>query len=183
MLKTKKETILETALLLFADKGYEATPTSLIAKAAGVSEGLIFKHYVSKGNLLESVVKAGYRRVTDKNKNLTEEKDPARFIGKVLDMPLKLVEEERNFWRMQFRLVDEEIAQKHHLRYSHSVTQKLVEAFRQLGYKEPELETEVLMLLVEGLWKAYLANEDRGRFVKMLDLIKDSYIGKRADKG
>ncbi|WP_052738702.1 TetR/AcrR family transcriptional regulator [Pontibacter korlensis] len=178
MLKTKKDAILEAALLLFADKGYEATPTTLIAKAAGVSEGLIFKHYVSKGNLLESVVKAGYRRITDKNKSLFEEKDPARFICKVLDMPLKLVEEERSFWRMQFRLADEEIAQRHHLRYSHSVTQRLVEAFRRLSYKEPELETEVLMLLVEGLWRAYLTNEDRSRFVKMLDLIKENYVGK-----
>ncbi|WP_345158870.1 helix-turn-helix domain-containing protein [Pontibacter saemangeumensis] len=169
--------ILETALTLFADKGYEATPTSLIAKAAGVSEGLVFKHYISKENLLESIVKAGYRRVTDKSKSMVEEKDPVRFIYNVLDMPLKLVEDEPKFWRMQFRLVDEEIAQKHHLRYSHSVTQKLVEAFRQLGYKEPDLEAEVLMLLVESLWRAYLTNEDQAHFVKMLDLIKKKYRG------
>lgn len=181
MLKTKKEIILETALTLFADKGYEATPTSLIARAAGVSEGLIFKHYVSKGNLLEAIVKAGYRRVTDKNKSLVEEKDPARFISNMLDMPLKMVEEERNFWRMQFRLVDEQIAQKHHLRFSHSVKQKLVLAFRQLGYEEPELETEVLMLLVEGLWKAYLTSEDKPHFIKMLDLSKKKYIGELID--
>lgn len=127
---------------LFAEKGYDATPTSLIAKEAGVSEGLIFKHYISKDNLLEAVVKAGYRRITDKSKGLVEENDPLRLISNVLDMPLKLVEDERNFWRMQFRLVDEEIAQRHHLRYSHSVMQKLVEAFRKLGYQEPELETD-----------------------------------------
>ncbi|RIJ37442.1 TetR/AcrR family transcriptional regulator [Pontibacter oryzae] len=176
MLKTKKEIILETALNLFADKGYDATPTSLIAREAGVSEGLIFKHYISKENLLEAVVKAGYRRITDKSKGLVEENDPNKLISNVLDMPLKLVEDERNFWRMQFRLVDEEISQKHHLRYSHSVMQKLVEAFRKLGYAEPELETEVLMLLVEGLWRSYLTNEDKSHFIKMLDLIKTKYI-------
>ncbi|AKD02648.1 TetR/AcrR family transcriptional regulator [Pontibacter korlensis] len=176
MLKTKKEIILETALNLFADKGYDATPTSLIAREAGVSEGLIFKHYISKENLLEAVVKAGYRRITDKSKGFVEENDPNKLISNVLDMPQKLVEEERNFWRMQFRLVDEEISQRHHLRYSHSVMQKLVEAFRKLGYKEPELETEVLMLLVEGLWRAYLTNEDKSHFEKMLVLIKSKYI-------
>lgn len=176
MQKTKKEIILDTALDLFADRGYDATPTSLIAKEAGVSEGLIFKHYISKENLLEAVVKAGYRRITDKSKGLVEENDPNKLISNVLDMPQKLVEDERSFWRMQFRLVDEEIAQKHHLRYSHSVMQKLVEAFRKLGYEEPELETEVLMLLVEGLWRAYLSNEDRSHFSKMLDLIKKKYV-------
>ncbi|WP_018479482.1 TetR/AcrR family transcriptional regulator [Pontibacter roseus] len=175
MSKTKKETILDTALDLFADRGYEATPTSLIAKEAGVSEGLIFKHYVNKTNLLEEVVKAGYRRITDKSKGLVTVSDPAMLIANVLDMPLRLVEDERNFWRMQFRLVDEEIAQKHHKRYTQSVMQKLVEAFKKLGYEEPELESEILMLMVEGLWRLFLTTEDKDQSKKMLDLIKSKY--------
>ncbi|GHA75024.1 TetR/AcrR family transcriptional regulator [Pontibacter akesuensis] len=180
MVKTKKEVILDTALSLFADKGYDATPTSLIAREAGVSEGLIFKHYQNKENLLEAVVKAGYRRITDKSKGLVVEDDPAKLICNILDMPQKLVEDERNFWRMQFRLVDEEISQKHHIRFSHSVMQKLVEAFKKLGYKEPELESEVIMLMVEGLWRQFLHDPDQAHFTKMLDLIKSKYKGEAA---
>lgn len=175
MVKTKKEIILDTALDLFAEKGYDATPTSLIAREAGVSEGLIFKHYINKENLLEAVVKAGYRRITDKSKGLVSEDDPEKLIMNVLDMPFKLVEEEKNFWRMQFRLVDEEISQRHHARYSQSVMQTLVGAFKRLGYKEPELETEVLMLIIEGLWRHYLLNEDKEHFGKMINLIKAKY--------
>ncbi|WP_276498633.1 TetR/AcrR family transcriptional regulator [Pontibacter litorisediminis] len=176
MPKTKKEIILDTALHLFAEKGYDATPTSQIAKAAGVSEGLIFKHYISKENLLEAVVKAGYRRITEKSKRSVEENDPAKLISNVLDMPQQLVEDERDFWRMQFRMVDEEVAQRHHQRYLNSVKKKLVEAFQKLGHKEPELETEVLMLLVESLWRAYLTNEDKTHFAKMLELTKSKFI-------
>jgi len=73
-------------------------------------------------------------------------------------------------------MVDEEVAQRHHQRYLNSVKKKLNEAFRKLGHKEPELETEVLMLLVEGLWRAYLTNEDKKHFTKMLDLIKAKFI-------
>lgn len=175
MVKTKKELILETALNLFAAKGYDATPTSLIAREAGVSEGLIFKHYQNKENLLEAVVKAGYRRITDKSKGLVVEDDPQKLICNILDMPQKLVEDERDFWRMQFRLVDEEISQKHHIRFSHSVMQKLVEAFKKLGYKEPALESEIIMLMVEGLWRQFLNDPDRAHFTKMLDLIKEKY--------
>jgi AcrR family transcriptional regulator len=178
MLKTKKEIILETALNLFAERGYEATPTSLIAKEAGVSEGLIFKHYVNKTNLLEEVVKAGYRRITDKSKGLVTGDDPLKLIGNVLDMPMRLVEDERNFWRMQFRLVDEEIAQKHHNRYTYSVMQKLVEAFKKLGYKEPELESEILMLQVESLWRLFVTNGDKDHFRKMVELIKSKYASR-----
>ncbi|GAB3529448.1 hypothetical protein GCM10027443_08770 [Pontibacter brevis] len=173
--KTKKEIILETALHLFAERGYDATPTSLIAKEAGVSEGLVFKHYQSKVHLLEEVVKAGYRRITDKSSGLVTEDDPAKLIALVLDMPLKLVEEEREFWLMQFRLVDEEISQRHHARYTHSIMQRLTDAFKKLGYKEPELESEILMLTVEGLWRLFLTNGDKEHFKKMLELIKSKY--------
>ena len=38
----KKEKILNAALELFANDGYNVTSTSKIAKTAGVSEGLIF---------------------------------------------------------------------------------------------------------------------------------------------
>ena len=48
----KQENILNTALELFAKDGYDATSTSKIAKCAGVSEGLIFRHYGSKDGLL-----------------------------------------------------------------------------------------------------------------------------------
>ncbi|MBX0335358.1 TetR/AcrR family transcriptional regulator [Pontibacter sp. HSC-14F20] len=160
---------------LFAERGYESTPTSLLAKEAGVSEGLIFKHYLNKVNLLEEVVKAGYRRIIDKSKGFATEGDPVQLIMNVLDMPQRLVEEERNFWRMQFRLVDDEIAQKHHKRYTHSVMQKLVEAFKKLGYPEPELEAEVLMLKIEGLWRLFVTNGDKEHFRKIVDLIKSKY--------
>jgi len=175
MVKTKKEVILETALELFAERGYEATPTSLIAKEAGVSEGLIFKHYHNKVNLLEEVVKAGYRRITDKSRGSVAEDDPIKLIGNVLDMPLKLVEDERNFWRMQFRLIDDQISQKHHSRYTQSVRLKLTEAFKKLGYKEPEMESEILMLMVEALWRVFLSNRDKDYFRKMVDLVKSKY--------
>jgi len=44
--------ILSAALELFAEKGYAATSTGAIAKSAGVAEGLIFKHFRSKKELL-----------------------------------------------------------------------------------------------------------------------------------
>lgn len=175
MAKTKKEHILDTALLLFAERGYDATPTSLIAKEAEVSEGLIFKHFINKVNLLEEVIKAGYRRITDKSRGLSTERDPVKLISSVLDMPQRLVEEERNFWRMQFRLVDDAIAQRHHNRYTHSVMQQLVETFRELGYEDPEMESEVLMLLVEGLWRLFVTNGDKEHCRKMVELIKAKY--------
>ncbi len=52
----KQQKIIETAISLFAEKGYANTSTNEIAKAAGVAEGTIFRHYGTKDNLLLSVI-------------------------------------------------------------------------------------------------------------------------------
>lgn len=52
----KQQKIVETAIKMFAEKGYANTPTSEIAKMAGVAEGTIFRHYGTKDNLLLSVM-------------------------------------------------------------------------------------------------------------------------------
>jgi AcrR family transcriptional regulator len=52
----KQQKIVETAIKMFAVRGYANTSTSEIAKAAGVAEGTIFRHYGTKDNLLLSVI-------------------------------------------------------------------------------------------------------------------------------
>lgn len=47
------EKILEAAMNLFSEKGYRAVTTKQIAKAAGVSEMTLFRHFKNKLNLLE----------------------------------------------------------------------------------------------------------------------------------
>ena len=48
----RKLAILREATRLFAEKGYDATPIAEIARAAGVSEGAIFRHFQNKEDLL-----------------------------------------------------------------------------------------------------------------------------------
>ena len=60
---SKKENILNAALELFALEGYYATSTSAIAKKAGVSEGLIFRHFKNKEGLLEAIFQMGEEQV------------------------------------------------------------------------------------------------------------------------
>lgn len=48
---------LEAAMTLFAERGFDGTATSDIAKQAGISQATIFKYYHTKQDLLVAVVK------------------------------------------------------------------------------------------------------------------------------
>ncbi|MDY6863479.1 MAG: TetR/AcrR family transcriptional regulator [Thermodesulfobacteriota bacterium] len=52
---TRKEAILKTATRLFAKKGFFSTPTSEVAKVAGVAEGTLFHHFKSKEGILMKI--------------------------------------------------------------------------------------------------------------------------------
>jgi len=52
----RREQILETALRLFAERGFDATSTRQIAKEAGIAEGLIFHYFPTKASLLTAIL-------------------------------------------------------------------------------------------------------------------------------
>lgn len=51
----RRRAIVKAALPLFAEKGFEATTTKEVARAAGISEPLLYKHFPSKEALYEEI--------------------------------------------------------------------------------------------------------------------------------
>lgn len=54
----RREQILQTAYYLFSQRGFRGTTTKDIAKAAGVSEAMVFKHFSSKDELYVALLDA-----------------------------------------------------------------------------------------------------------------------------
>lgn len=65
--------ILQAALSLFAQKGYDATTTRDLANAAGVAEGTLFRHFPNKKAILVEVATQGWVEIlTDLLTELSE---------------------------------------------------------------------------------------------------------------
>lgn len=62
-MRDRYETILAAASHAFAEKGYETTSITEIARLADVSDGLIYKYFSNKRDLLEHVLEDFYERV------------------------------------------------------------------------------------------------------------------------
>jgi len=52
----RREQILSTAVELFSKHGFRGTTTKEIAKAAGVSEAMVFKHFATKDELYGAII-------------------------------------------------------------------------------------------------------------------------------
>ncbi|WP_299291744.1 TetR/AcrR family transcriptional regulator [uncultured Mucilaginibacter sp.] len=153
----KQERILSCGLQLFAKNGYNATSTSQIAKAAEVSEGLIFRHFKSKEGLLHAILKEGQQKIDQLYANVINETEPKSVIKNFLQIPFLVPQTEYNFWKLLFAL-------KWELDIDNSVNQKpinivLTKAFEQLSYKEPDLEAAFLVNYLEGFTSAIVKGD------------------------
>lgn len=52
----RREQIVGAAMKCFADRGFAGTTTRMLARAAGVSEGLIFRHFPTKKSLYRAII-------------------------------------------------------------------------------------------------------------------------------
>lgn len=63
-MQEKRERILEKAILLFSEQGYNDTTISKVAKASGISFGSVFTYFPSKEDLFHSAVIENIEEIT-----------------------------------------------------------------------------------------------------------------------
>ncbi|MDX2133731.1 MAG: helix-turn-helix domain-containing protein [Saprospiraceae bacterium] len=168
----KKESILATALELFANEGYNAVPTSKIARQAGVSEGLIFRHFENKRGLLDAIMADAEQRIAQVLAPVVFEADPARTIQKFIELPFSIHPDTYDFWRLQFKLKWEH--EFYNPKKMQPLIDKLTWAFGELGYPDPQTEARLLDQLVEAVSIGIL-REGREKQMPLLQLLLTKY--------
>jgi AcrR family transcriptional regulator len=58
----RREQVLETAMAVFADRGFNGTSTAAVAKAAGISHAYLFKLFPTKSDLAAAVAERCFQR-------------------------------------------------------------------------------------------------------------------------
>lgn len=169
---TKKTTILETALDLFAQNGFSATSTAKIAKAAGVSEGLIFRHFTNKEGLLKSIMELGKQRGAALFNAVSKIQSPSNQLKYILQIPFKIPKNEYPFWKLLYALkwqadsYDEEI--------SIELEKLLIDIFKKLNYQHCALEAAYVMMLFDGMATSILLKNQKEQ-IELQQLILKKY--------
>lgn len=177
---TNKNAILHTALQLFGEQGYDRTPTSQIAKQAGVSEGLIFRHYGNKAGLLAAIIQEGMAQIAATMQPYTDmSHDPRAAIVQHIEQSLTAIREHAAFWRLatkvRFQSAVQDIAGAQIEAVNQFIVKHLTENFQRLGAAEPEREALLLFALIDGICLHWLQDPADYPLDTMKDLITKKY--------
>jgi len=100
--KDRRQDILEAGLKLFSEKGYNGSTTAEIARAAGVAEGTIFRHFTTKKELLIAVLEPKVLEGLIQLDREHREDTPTEFFGCFLRNRLSLIKENDSLIRLMF---------------------------------------------------------------------------------
>ena len=160
------------ALELFANDGYNAVSTSKIAKQAGVSEGLIFRHFKNKKGLLDAIMQDAERRLNEAFAHIVFESNPKEVVKRALELPYSIPESAYDFWRLQFKLKWE--AEYYKPEKMKPLVDKLAWAFEELGYKKPDLEAKLLEKTLDSISVGILRDGKEAQ-LPMKDFLIEKY--------
>lgn len=170
----KQVAILQTALELFSKKGFDAVSTNLIAKEAGVSEGLIFRHFQNKMGLLHAIMRMGKEKVEPLLASIAELPESAKRVQAIMELPFHIEEEDYPFWRLIYSLkwqneyYDDEM--------SKPTKDILVKALTEMKYADVDAEADLIMSYLDGFATTVLLKRDSINTTRLLETLRKKYI-------
>jgi len=160
--ETRKREIMDTALELFANDGYDVTSISKIADKAGISKGLLYNYFKGKEDLIKSIIFDGLDSLTrlidpDQDGVITR-KELQNFIQEFFDA----LEKSPHFWRLYFTLFFQphvlKLVEKRFAVMVHTYLTMLEDYFRSTGAEDPETDAIMLGAVLDGIGFHFMAN-------------------------
>ena len=104
--KQKYERIIESAVEIFAQKGFHETTMKEIAEAAGVGKGTIYVHFKNKDDLFSKILDRGIDELAQYvNGEINNINTPGKKLKKAIKAQLKYFNKHEDFCVFAFREV------------------------------------------------------------------------------
>lgn len=168
--------ILEHALGLFAEHGFDGTTVKMIAESAGISQGLIYAHFESKDALLVAIFEQSMRDVRESFAVAEADGPPAARVERLLRGSFEVLRRNERFWRLSYgvrmqpavlALLGDRVPD-----WTAAIRQTLRRYLREAGVADSDVEAEILFALIDGVSQHYML--DPGRYP--LDAVVDRLV-------
>ena len=158
----KAELIKNTALLLFAQQGFEATSVSAIAKQAGISKGLMYNYFSSKEELLRQIVMGKFKDFLGFLKIENPQEIKKDEIIYFIDENLNLLIKEPDFYKLYFSISFQSAVFNLLIDDFMQILGQLIEIFtqyfQQQGYADAYEKARFVLAVFDGVGIHYVAD-------------------------
>lgn len=174
---TRKEQIIETAIDLFAARSFESVSIQALAEASGVAQGLLYRHFKNKNDLLLHLVMMGMEQV---QATLLPYKDETLGFREAftahISLSLQYLHTHYKLWKV-LHATRQNTSLVHSLDISVNPRKEIIrpikEKLQQEGVAEPKIHAWYIFTLIDGLTSLYLMYPEEYPLRKMEKLLID----------
>ena len=158
----KVDLIMNSALDLFANQGFNATSISQIAKQAGISKGLMYNYFSSKDDLLKRIIIGGLQSFLDLLQVKDIENIQKKELVKFIETNLSLIKINAAYYKLYFSLAFQSatfnILEVEMKQIFEKVFSIFIKYYTQNGEKNPFVKTRFLLATFDGIGIHYLSD-------------------------
>jgi AcrR family transcriptional regulator len=179
MRQESRARILEHALQLFSEQGFDRTSVKQLAHTAGMSPGLVYHYFRSKDEVLRAIFQESVQQVQAAFMEAEAVADPAERIERLIRASLAGVRAHARFWRLfnGMRLHSRylELLFKDGVQWTATIRATMERYFVEAGAAEPEFEAALLFALIDGVTQHFVFEPARYPLEAMAERIAQTY--------
>lgn len=155
-----KAKIVETALKLFAENGYDATSIRMIAQAAGISQGLMYNYFGSKADLLAEIMHLMMVYSAEAWDNIPHNAPPLDQLKTLIRNTFAELQKREDFWRVFYSLryipAFEAVLGDQIINATAALRHVFFQFYKEANLPDAERRAYALYAMVEGIIQQYL---------------------------
>lgn len=171
---------MEVALKMFADKGYESSSISSIAREAKISKGLLYNYFKSKEDLLIQIVEGGFQEMLsyfDPNKDGILTRDEfIYFIEEMFGLMNRNVIHYKLYFSLMLQPMVWELFKPKFAEAIAPFMVTLAEYYKRKGSTDPEAEAIMVGAMLDGIGFNYIFNPDIYPLDRVKQMIIDRFV-------
>jgi AcrR family transcriptional regulator len=179
--------LLNSALELFATRGYAATSVDAIADAAGVSAGLLYHHFDSKAAVLNAIFEQSLTDVQATFSAADRETHAADRLPALLRSAGAIVPRHRHFWAVWYGLrMQPEVLKSlgpSVLEFTVAIVRTLERYLADIGWPDAAIEARLLFAQIDGLCQHYVLDPQRYPLHHVIERLVERYSGGKGHAG
>ena len=156
--KYRRETrakILDSALRLFATRGFHGTSIDAIAKSAAISKGLAYHYFDNKKAILQAIIEQGISEIERMMGEAAQIDDPFQQIVALIERTFSVIERDESYWRLfTGLLLKPDVWQDFgelFTRFLEEAIQQFQILFEKMDAADPTGEALMLAALLDGI--------------------------------
>jgi len=178
--------IVESALTLFAQHGFESTTTRQIAEHAGISHGLMYHYFAGKDDLLKTVFQRCVEPLHKIMLGAEDIHDPAAKVEYIIRATFSTVREDQIaatlFYTLRTQAAFLNLMREDTIQWVGALRAIFLDCFTALGHAQPEVDAALLYALLEGMVRHYLLEPETFPLAAATERVIDQYCRKEALK-